>query len=329
MSSHPGRSLIASAERRFGHLAIPHLIRWIGVFQFTVWGLALISPGFEDHLLLDQTKVYQGEIWRILTFVFVPRTSSPILILFAVFFLWFISDGIEQEWGPFRVNLYVLSTIACLVAVGLIPVFGIVVNVATAFLFFSAMYFAFAAIYPNQIINLFGVIPVKAKWLAFGNLGYLIYIVMQLPLFLLAVIAGLLVLYRDAFYRGGDWRRFRPTPGWLALVLVTLVALTLVGFLAFRHVEYREDLWWDFAWHGDAPRFLRVTLVLAVVAAALALDALLRRPAPLPAASEPIPDAVRRLLDACPDTQPQLALLGDKRFLVSDDGDAFLMYAVA
>jgi phosphatidylglycerol lysyltransferase len=146
---------------------------------------------------------------------------------------------------------------------------------------------------------------------------------------LLAVIAGLLVLYRDAFYRGGDWRRFRPTPGWLALVLVTLVALTLVGFLAFRHVEYREDLWWDFAWDGDAPRFLRVSLLLAVAAAALALDALLRRPAPLPAASEPIPDAVRRLLDACPDTQPQLGLLGDKRFLVSDEGDAFLMYAVA
>ncbi|MCB1077235.1 MAG: hypothetical protein KDM64_05325 [Verrucomicrobiae bacterium] len=208
MSSHPGRSLIASAERKFGHLAIPHLIRWIGVFQFTVWGLALISPGFEDHLLLDQTKVYQGEIWRILTFVFVPRTTSPILILFAVFFLWFISDGIEQEWGPFRVNLYVLSTIACLVAAGLIPVFGIVVNVATAFLFFSAMFFAFAAIYPNQIINLFGVIPVKAKWLAFGNLGYLIYIVMQLPLFLLAVIAGLLpfaVVFLPGFI--ADWKR--------------------------------------------------------------------------------------------------------------------------
>lgn len=147
---------------------------------------------------------------------------------------------------------------------------------------------------------------------------------------LLAVIAGLLVLYRDAFYRGGgDWRRFRPTPGWLALVLVTLLALTLVGFIAFRHVEYQEDLWWAFAWHGDAPRFLRVTLLLAVAAAALALDALLRRPAPLPATPEPIPDAVRRLLDACPVTQPQLALLGDKRFLVSDAGDAFLMYAVA
>ncbi len=151
---------------------------------------------------------------------------------------------------------------------------------------------------------------------------------------LLAVIAGLLVLYRDAFYRGaswqrGDWRLFRPTPGWLLLVLVTLLALTLVGFIAFRHVEYRDDLWWAFAWHGDAPRFLRVSLLLAVAAAAIALDTLLRRPAPLPATPEPIPDAVRRLLDACPDTQPQLALLGDKRFLVSDEGDAFLMYGVA
>ncbi len=146
---------------------------------------------------------------------------------------------------------------------------------------------------------------------------------------LLSLIAGLLALYRDAFYRGGGWRHCRPTPGWLALVLVTLTALTLVGFLAFRHVAYRDDLWWDFAWRGDAPRFLRVSLALAVAAAALALDALLRRPAPRPAGAEPVPEAVRRLLDLCPSTQPQLALLGDKRFLVAEGGDAFLMYAVA
>ena len=51
-----------------------------------------------------------------------------------------------------------------------------------------------------------------------------------------------------------------------------LAFLTLVGFLAYRHVDYASDLWWEFAWDGDAPRFLRATLALVVLAAAIALD---------------------------------------------------------
>jgi hypothetical protein len=204
MSPPPGRSLIAGAERRFGHLAIPHLVRWIGIFQLTVWGLNLFSPGLLEYLLFDRSEILQGQIWRLITFVFIPGTSSPLLILFAVFFLWFISDGLENEWGMFRVNLYVMATILCLMMLGMIPVVGGVVNFAVSFLFFSAIFFAFAAIYPNQIINLFGVIPVKAKWLAAANAGMLVFQVMSFPPFVLSVAAALLpfiVVFVPGFIR--------------------------------------------------------------------------------------------------------------------------------
>ena len=42
---------------------------------------------------------------------------------------------------------------------------------------------------------------------------------------------------------------------------------------------------------------------------------------------EPVPDAVRRLITASEDTEANIALTGDKSFLVSDDESAFIAYA--
>ncbi len=144
----------------------------------------------------------------------------------------------------------------------------------------------------------------------------------------LALCAAILHANRGAFYRRGSWRAFRPTPAAAALLAIVLAGMAVVGLFAYRGVPYRDALWWEFAWHGNAPRFLRSLLLLAVVAAALALDALLNRPAPPAAAGQGIPDAVRRILAGAGDTQPSVALLGDKRFLVSRDEQAFLMYAL-
>ncbi len=147
---------------------------------------------------------------------------------------------------------------------------------------------------------------------------------------LLLAVAGALTLTRDAFHRRGDWRSFlRPSPGWLVLVAIILLAVTLIGFLGYRNVTYRSELWWDFAWGGDAPRFLRATLAGAIAVAALALDTLVNRPVKSKLPPQPVPEPVRDLLRNAPDSARQVALLGDKRFLVSPQGDAALMYGVS
>lgn len=145
----------------------------------------------------------------------------------------------------------------------------------------------------------------------------------------LLIIAGVLYFNRHAFYRKGDWRAFRPNRTWLALMGVALAALTLIGFLAFRHVEYQSDLWWQFAWDGDAPRFLRATLALMILAAAIAIDALIHRPQKPATGRAVIPAPVRQILTTISSTTPNVALLGDKSFLVSDDERAFVMFGVS
>lgn len=146
---------------------------------------------------------------------------------------------------------------------------------------------------------------------------------------LLAGVAAGLVPFRGQFYRRSALLAEPAAPGWLALVATILAGVTAVGFLAYRHVEYASELWFEFAFHADAPRFLRASVVGGGGLALLALARLLR-PAPpepgLPGEAELA--RLRALARASPDAQAHLALVGDKAVLFSPAGDAFLMYGV-
>jgi phosphatidylglycerol lysyltransferase len=143
-----------------------------------------------------------------------------------------------------------------------------------------------------------------------------------------ALLASLafLGLFRSSFYREDGRSIFRLDSLWTISIVALLGAVFWVGMLAHRHVAYRDDLWWEFAWSGDASRFLRASLGAAVVILLLAANALITRRRPLNNA-QPIPQAVRDLLARCSDPDAQIALTGDKAFLVSPDQRAFLAYA--
>ncbi|MDD5563115.1 MAG: bifunctional lysylphosphatidylglycerol flippase/synthetase MprF [Thermoanaerobaculaceae bacterium] len=146
----------------------------------------------------------------------------------------------------------------------------------------------------------------------------------------LALMLAALLPSRRHFYRTasltGEWM----SPTWIAATALVLLASVWLGFFSYKHVEYSNDLWWRFAFSGDAPRFLRATVGALGVALLFAVARLLR-PAP-PQAARPGGDelaVVRTIVERSPRTQAKLALLGDKRFLFSEDGDAFIMYGVS
>src|SRR5437588_85331 len=93
-------------ERRFGFLGVPGLVRIVVGFAALVFALAWLLPGFTSVLQLDPVRIGHGEVWRLVTYIFIPQTLSPWWILFALWFLWFIGDGLEQAWGAFRLTLY-------------------------------------------------------------------------------------------------------------------------------------------------------------------------------------------------------------------------------
>lgn len=142
-------------------------------------------------------------------------------------------------------------------------------------------------------------------------------------------LAGLLQMTRSAFYRRTALTEAPLTAGWAAAVAMAAGLALWAGLFAYRHVPYDDDLWWKFALRADAPRYLRAALACAVFLAGFAIWRLF---APSPARSEAQAvrddEAVRAILATSPRTEAMLALTGDKRFLISAAGDAFLMYQV-
>ncbi|WP_170475501.1 bifunctional lysylphosphatidylglycerol flippase/synthetase MprF [Ruegeria arenilitoris] len=137
---------------------------------------------------------------------------------------------------------------------------------------------------------------------------------------------GLLAMFRGAFYRVSGASIFRLNIPWLVSVVALLAVIFWIGLFAYSHVEYENALWWDFAWNGDASRFLRSSLAVAVILGVVAINSLFGREIPTPARTE-IPEVVERLALECEDTEAQISLTGDKQFLISSDETAFLAYA--
>ena len=101
---------ICARHPRFG---IPDLMRWIVIGNVAVYVLMLLTMRADANALaflyLDGGKVLRGEIWRIITFIFVPASSSPFWLAISLYFYYWIGTSLERQWGTARFNLYYWS----------------------------------------------------------------------------------------------------------------------------------------------------------------------------------------------------------------------------
>jgi phosphatidylglycerol lysyltransferase len=145
---------------------------------------------------------------------------------------------------------------------------------------------------------------------------------------LLAVLAALLGARRH-FTRPARVFQRPLSAGWLAATTVVVAASVWLGLFAYRHVAYSNELFWAFALNADAPRFLRATVAVTIVALAVAIRQLLRpalhRPAPADAAAL---EAAATVIDRQPLTFPNLVYLEDKALFWNAGRSAFVMYGV-
>jgi phosphatidylglycerol lysyltransferase len=117
---------------------------------------------------------------------------------------------------------------------------------------------------------------------------------------------------------------------WMVGVAFVLTGVLILTGLAYRHVDYANELWWRFELSANVSRSLRALVGAAALLAAFFLARLLRAVRPVsgpPSAAEL--ERVRPLVAQAPRASAHLALLGDKPLLFHEDGDAFLMYGVA
>ncbi len=148
-----------------------------------------------------------------------------------------------------------------------------------------------------------------------------------------ALILGILLIallpLRRHFYRRSSLIAEPLTPGWIAAIVLVLSTSIWLGLFSHKHVEYSNELWWQFSLEGDAPRFLRATAAVMVAALFVAAAKLLRPAPPEPALpTQADVERARSIIQTSPKISAHLALLGDKTLLFSQQGNAFIMYGV-
>ncbi|NLA11607.1 MAG: rhomboid family intramembrane serine protease [Firmicutes bacterium] len=195
-------------EFKYRRYAIKNLIFYIIAFNALIFVLDFVVPrGVSlDVLVLYPRLVLQGEVWRLVTYIFLPPSSSPIWIIFILYFYYLVGTGLEQAWGAFRFNVYyILGMIGTTIAAFITGAgyTGVYLNLS--------LFFAFAHLFPDFQILLFFILPIKVKYLAWLNwilLGVTVF-TMPLPhkLAVVAAVLNYLVFFGPDIYRNIRLRR--------------------------------------------------------------------------------------------------------------------------
>jgi membrane associated rhomboid family serine protease len=200
-------TFLEKLERAAGRYAVPGLIRYVVMLNALVYLLVLVNKDYAALLVLDRDLILQGQLWRLVTWIFLPNTLSPIWILFFLWFTWFVGEQLEGAWGAFRLNLYYL--LGCLGCTMAVMIFG---ASAGNYLLTLSLLLALATLAPDLQVLLL-VIPIKLKWLALLSLAFPwgLYLIIGTPgmqAMILVCLANYLV-----FFGPGWLRRMREDAG--------------------------------------------------------------------------------------------------------------------
>lgn len=160
---------------RFG---INNLMMIICIANIAVWLFsAMDTTGLlRNYLAFNARDVLYGQIWRLITFVFIPEYTSPFSLLISLYFYYFIGSTLERQWGPGRFTIYYLCGMLLQVIYGLIIYLATGISYSmTANYINLSMFFAFATLYPDNTVLLFFIIPIKMKWLAIVDALFFVY----------------------------------------------------------------------------------------------------------------------------------------------------------
>ncbi len=143
---------------------IPNLMLWISATNLVVYLLSLF--GLQNEVLgvlcFDAEKILHGQIWRLVSFMFVDAVGYSLRqlgLLFFVLFLYFyywLGRLLENTWGTFRFNRYYFSGILLTSVAALLVyvIFGVNVIVMPYYINLS-LFLAAACLIPEQRVLVF------------------------------------------------------------------------------------------------------------------------------------------------------------------------------
>jgi hypothetical protein len=191
-------------DKNLEGVSIPKLPLLLTIIQVLGFILAMGNRSFIERLILYPDSVFQGEIWRIFTFIAIPLASN-FLVFFVLWFFYDVMVWLENAWGSTYLTVYFLIAWLSTVLAALL----IRIPVETFGYMECSFFFALATLKPNKEIHLFFILPIAFKWIA----AFIAVVLLVVPLFLGSYDQQLYVILLFANYMlffGKDyWLRFK------------------------------------------------------------------------------------------------------------------------
>ena len=212
---------IDKLERKFGRFGIPNLTIYMIVCYVIGYALMIVNPGILNWLSLEPAYILRGQVWRLVTWVLYPPSTSGVLwfAIAVLFFYYPIGTSLERTIGTFKYTLYILSGVIFTILGAFILYFllggnVLVGNVFSTYYISLSTFLAYAMCYPDMQVLLMFIIPVKMKWMA---IFYVVIVVYEMIQYIMAgawylvipIVASL--LHFIIFYFGTkDFSRYNP-----------------------------------------------------------------------------------------------------------------------
>ena len=193
---------------RHPNFGIPNLMRYIVIANAVFWLMGAVNPVLMNFLLFNPALILRGQIWRLISFIFIPP-STGLLAFIAFYFYYWIGTTLENQWGTGQFTIYFFTGVilTILYGFGIYFITGKSVLLSSTYIYLS-MFFSFAALFPDMQVLFLFIIPVKMKYLALIDAAFFLFSVITTPFpeNLLPVVAILNFL----IFCGGDLKRMLP-----------------------------------------------------------------------------------------------------------------------
>jgi hypothetical protein len=156
-------------ERKFGWISFPGFLRYYALLHVLVFLLQFINPQIGRILEFDREKIFAGEVWRLVTFLFSSSglgglgALGALFLFFMVMIAFMMNDALEGAWGVFRASMFYYCGYLGLLAANFLyntPMLG------SGFYIYMSAFLAFATLFPKVELLLFFILPVQIRWFA-------------------------------------------------------------------------------------------------------------------------------------------------------------------
>lgn len=161
-------------DYKYGRYAINNIMYYITAGMIVTYILDIVLPraGIIDSiygaLYFNWHLIMQGQVWRLITFIFLYPGSNMFSTIISLYFYYYIGTSLEQAWGSFRFNAYYLFGIICTI------ISGAVMGITTNEYLNLSLFFAYATLMPDTVFSLFFILPIKVKYLAYLDAAFFI-----------------------------------------------------------------------------------------------------------------------------------------------------------